>query len=494
VSVSLAGIAGVLDDAELRGGDVGLRDASHRSEHVGPDWLFCAVPGSRADGHDHAPQAIANGAAGVLVERWLDVGVPQLRVASVRRAMGPAAAIVHDRPSDRLTVVGVTGTNGKTTVTTLVEAAFAAAGTGVGVVGTLGARVHGRSLPGERTTPEGPDLQRLLGRAHELGADAVAMEVSSHGLDLHRVDGTRFAVAVFTNLTQDHLDWHGTMEAYLAAKARLFTPELSRIGVVDLDGARSRDLVALARIPLVTVGEAPDADHRIVSTTIGAAGGRATLVGPHGRLEVVTRLTGRYNLGNAVTAFVAATTAGVPVDAALEGIARAAAPPGRLEQVRPAGTPDDAPRVLVDYAHTPDAVAATVAAVRGTLGPGGRLAIVLGAGGDRDADKRGPMGVAAADADLVVVTDDNPRSEHPDRIVEAIVAGVRAAVESGAPARLHVERDRERAIAHAIAAMGPADVVLVAGKGHETGQEVGGVVRPFDDREVAGRVLLGGRP
>ena len=232
--MSMAGIAGVLEAAQLRGVDLELLDASHRSDHEGDAWLFCAVPGARTDGHDHAPRALANGAVGLLVERWLDLGAPQVRVGSVRRAMGPAAALIHGRPSDHLTVVGVTGTNGKTTVTTLLEGAFAAAGRGVGVIGTLGWRVHGRALAGERTTPEAPDLQRLLRRAHELGADAIAMEVSSHGLDLHRVDGTRFDVAVFTNLTRDHLDWHGTMDAYLAAKARLFGWPGLRVAVVPV--------------------------------------------------------------------------------------------------------------------------------------------------------------------------------------------------------------------------------------------------------------------
>lgn len=489
--MTLAGIAAVLDRADLRGDAPEVLDASHRSDHRGPAWLFCAVPGARADGHDHAPDALANGAVGLLVERWLDLSVPQLRVPSVRSAMGPAAALVHGHPSERLTVVGVTGTNGKTTVTSLLEAAFAAAGTGVGVIGTLGSRVHGRALPGERTTPEATDLQRLLHRAYELGADAVAMEVSSHGLDLHRVDGTRFAVAVFTNLTRDHLDWHGTMEAYLAAKARLFTPELARVGVVDLDGAGSRDLIARSLVPIVTVGEAPDADHRIARIELGVEGSTAVLEGPLGRIELATRLHGRFNLGNAATAFVAAVTAGVPVEAALAGIARAEAPPGRLERIRPEGTPTDAPRVLVDYAHTPDAIAAMIDAVRGTLVPGGRLVLVMGAGGDRDREKRGPMGSAAARADLVVVTDDNPRTEDPDAIVAAVVAGIEDARASGAATEVRIERDRRRAIGIAIASAGPDDVVVVAGKGHETGQEVSGIVRPFDDRAVVASLLTG---
>ncbi|MEX2504103.1 MAG: Mur ligase family protein, partial [Egicoccus sp.] len=236
MTASVSDVAAALPQADVRGDDVDLVDASHDSRQVGPGWLFCAIRGSRADGHEHAPRAIEQGAGAVLVDHWLDLPVTQIRVPDVRAAAGPAAAAVHGHPSRDLQVIGVTGTNGKTTTVYLLEAAFAAAAMGTGVIGTVETRIHGEAQPGVRTTPEGPDLQRLLRRMHDRGADAVAMEVSSHGLDMHRVDGTRFAVGVWTNLTQDHLDWHGTMEAYFAAKARLFTPALTDHGVVFLDG------------------------------------------------------------------------------------------------------------------------------------------------------------------------------------------------------------------------------------------------------------------
>ncbi len=476
-----------------------LTDATHDSRQVGPGWLFCAVVGARADGHHHAPQAVDQGAAALLVERPLDLRVPQLQVPDVRAAMGPAAAVVHRRPSREVTVVGTTGTNGKTTVSTLLEGAFAASGVGVGLIGTIETRIHGEAIPGVRTTPEGTDLQRLLRHCHHRGVDAVAMEVSSHGLDLHRVDGTHFAVAVYTNLSQDHLDWHGTMEAYLAAKARLFTPALAPRGVVFLDGVWAARLLERVEIPVTTLGLAPTAG--------GAAGGGsgADLVleprsgdtgGSRGHLhgltaeplEVATGLPGRFNLVNAALAVVAATAAGVPPEVAARGVAAAPGPAGRLERVAGPG----GPAVFVDYAHTPDAVTAVLETLRATLDPGGRLVVVLGCGGERDTDKRGPMGAAAATADLAVLTSDNPRSEDPAAILAAVTEGARAAVAAGAPATLHVEVDRATAIGHAVTTASPADVVLIAGKGHETVQEFADRTVAFDDRVVAARWLAAG--
>ena len=477
-----------------------LTDATHDSRQVQPGWLFCAVVGARVDGHDHAAQAVADGAAALLVQRPLDLDVPQVEVADVRAAMGPAAAVVHRRPSEQLTVVGTTGTNGKTTVSTLLEGAFAAHGVGTGLIGTIETRIHGEAIPGVRTTPEGTDLQRLLRHCHDRGVDAVAMEVSSHGLDLHRVDGTHFAVAVYTNLSQDHLDWHGTMEAYLAAKARLFTPELSRRGVVFLDGPWAEQLLARCRIPVTTLGwvDGPGTGGTggtggpstrsigLEAVAAGVSGSRARL---HGMVEepveIATALPGRFNLVNAALAVVAAVEAGVPAATAAAGVAAAPGPAGRLERVVTEG----GPTVFVDYAHTPDAITAVLDTLRPTVPAGGRLVVVLGCGGQRDRDKRAPMGAAAAAADVAVLTSDNPRTEDPEAILSTVAMGARAAVAGGAPAVLHIEVDRRAAIGHAIADAGAEDVVVIAGTGHETVQEFADHTVPFDDRVVAAEWL-----
>ena len=485
MSSTVHALAAALPDVELRGSDADVIDATHDSRQVAPGWLFCAVPGANVDGHDHAQTAVEAGAAALLVERWLDLDVPQLRVPSVRAAMGPAAAEVHDRPSDDLTIVGVTGTNGKTTSTYLLEAAFGAAGRGTGTIGTVETRIHGEAQPGVRTTPEGTDLQRLFATMRGRGVEAVAMEVSSHGLEMHRVDGTRFAVASFTNLSQDHLDFHGTMEAYFEAKLRLFTPELAERGVVCTGDAWGERVAERATIPVTTFGTGAGADHRITDIVADLSGTTATLVSEDGEVEVRTRLVGEHNVWNAVGAYLTAVAAGVPADAARAGVAACPGVPGRLERVD-LGQPF---AVFVDYAHTPDALEHVVSATRPLVADGARLHVVVGCGGDRDRGKRPLMGAVAASADRAVLTSDNPRSEDPSAILDAVVAGARDAVADGAPAELVVEEERRRAIVATIADARPGDVVVIAGKGHETGQILADRTIPFDDREVAAEAL-----
>ncbi len=489
----LSDVVRALPRAERHGHDVELHDATHDSRQADRGWLFCAIPGARVDGHEHAAAAVERGAAALLVERWLGLDVPQVRVPSVRAATGPAAAVVHGEPSRQLAVAGITGTNGKTTVTYLLEGAFAAAALGTGVIGTVQTRIHGTPEPGVRTTPEGTDLQRLLRSMHTRGVDAVAMEVSSHGLDLRRVDGTRFAVAAYTNLSQDHLDWHGSMAAYLAAKARLFVPELSDRGIVFLDGPFADQLLEQVSIPVTTVGRRDDADLRLVDERVGLTGGTVRLVGRHPSvggtgppldLELATVLPGAFNLANAAVAAVTAIAVGVPPDVAAAGIAACPGAPGRLERVA-----DEPVTVLVDYAHTPDALSEVVATVRDLLPDRARFTLVVGCGGDRDRIKRGPMGAAAAAADRAVLTSDNPRSEPPEDILAAVEAGARHAVADGAPAELVVELDRRRAIRHALEQATPGDVVVIAGKGHETTQELADRTIEFDDRVVARELL-----
>lgn len=469
-------------DTEWSGEDVALVDATHDSREVRAGWLFCAVPGQLHDGHDHAAEAVRRGAAALLVERRLDLDVPQLVVPSVRASLGPAAATVHGDPAAELTMLGVTGTNGKTTVTFLLEAALSAAGRGSGRIGTLGARLHGRSEPGVRTTPEATDLQRLLRSMRERGADGIAMEVSSHGLDLHRVDGMVLDVVAFTNLSQDHLDWHGTMARYLAAKARLFTPELAAHGVVLVDAPGADDLLAAARIPVTTVGERVGVDVLVSDRRVGHDGSRARLRFDDVSIEVETVMRGAYNLDNAILAVVTGIRAGLDHAAVLAGIAATVAPPGRLE---PYGGGAE-PLVLVDYAHTPDAVRQVVAVGRGLLGAQGRLHVVLGAGGDRDREKRGPMGAAACGADVVVVTDDNPRGEDPAAIRRAVADG---AVGACGTERVEIVAGRPDAIARAVGAADAGDVVLVLGRGHEAHQEIAGAKVPMDDRELVRAAL-----
>jgi UDP-N-acetylmuramoyl-L-alanyl-D-glutamate--2,6-diaminopimelate ligase len=335
-----------------------------------------------------------------------------------------------------------------------------------------------------RTTPEGTDLQRLFHEMSDRGVDAVAMEVSSHGLDLRRVDGTRFRVAVFTNLSQDHLDWHGSMEAYLAAKERLFTPRCPNgvwctavaPGRIDCsNGRRSPSRPSVVTTPRTCAS---------MDEVLRVDGGSATLHWAGVEHDLRTRLPGSFNLTNAALAVVAAVTAGAPIDAALAGVAAASGAPGRFERV----LADHPVTVLVDYAHTPDAVRLAVAALR-SLVDGGRVLLVLGAGGDRDRGKRGPMGAAAVAADVVVFTSDNPRGEDPKAIVEALIDGARQAVAHGALGEFRVELDRRTAIGVAITEARPGDVVLIAGKGHERTQELADHTVAFDDREVAAEFL-----
>lgn len=435
--------------------DVDVQTTTHDSRQVVPGTLFCCVPGAAFDGHDFAAGAVADGATALLCERRLDLDVPQLITPSVRSAMGPVAAALLDFPSDSLGIVGITGTNGKTTVAHLIAAVADAAGRRCGVIGTL---------TGARTTPEAPELQAQLAAMRDAGGDLVAMEVSSHALDLHRVDGTRFRAAVFTNLSQDHLDHHGTMEAYFAAKARLFGSDLCDLAVLNLDSPHGRLLADTASVPFV--GYSLD---DVEDLEVAADGSRFRW---HGR-EIHVRLPGRFNVSNALAAATAAEQLGLPLDAIVEGLASAVLVDGRFERIDQ-GQPFLA---AVDYAHTPDGLRQLLGAARELTT--GRVIVVFGAGGDRDHGKRPQMGEAAGElADLVILTTDNPRGEDPAAIIDAVQRGIEA------PTDLRIEPDRAAAIALAVTEADPGDVVLVAGKGHETTQIIGDVVTPFDDRLV----------
>ena len=468
----LRSLVGEIGGAELLGpgdgaDDVEILDVVHDSRAVTPGALFCCVPGGRSDGHDHAPAAVGAGAVALLVERALDLPVPQIRVPDSRAAMASVAAAFFGHPSRSLSVVGVTGTNGKTTTTHMLRNVVDAAGRRAEVLGTLS---------GARTTPEAPELQRTLSRWRDEGVEVVAMEVSSHALELHRVDGTRFAVAVFTNLSRDHLDFHGSMESYFAAKARLFEPDMSQQAVVNLDSPYGRLLADTASIPTDTYSLAEAEELRLDAT-----GSTFRWRGQAVHLPI----GGAFNVANALAAAHAASALGIDDVSIAEGLSRPLVVPGRFELVD-AGQPF---AVVVDYAHTPDGLDQLLAAaddlvIEGPGGERGRVVVVFGCGGDRDASKRPAMGeVAAMRADLVVLTADNSRHEDTAAIIGAVTQGFER-VHPRRAAELVVEPDRRAAIAVALAAGRPGDVVLVAGKGHETTQDLGGVVTPFDDRVV----------
>jgi UDP-N-acetylmuramoyl-L-alanyl-D-glutamate--2,6-diaminopimelate ligase len=470
-----------VDVLELRGDPhTEVASVTFDSRQVGPGALFCCVPGSRADGHDHAPAAVAAGASALLVERHLDLPVPQVRLASVRAAMAPVAAAFFGHPSRRMQVLGVTGTNGKTTTTYLLEAIAAAAGLRSGVVGTVETRIDGVVLPGERTTPEAPDLQALFARMVDAGVDVAAVEVSSHALALHRADATWFSAACFTNLSHDHLDFHEDLETYFEAKATLFDPARTAAAAVNLDDSHGATLArrcAEAGIPLTTYGRStPEADVRAETVAAGASGNVFRLVTPEGTVVVRSPLLGGFNVANALAAAAAALAAGLPLEAVGNGLSAPLVVPGRMERID-AGQPFP---VLVDYAHTPDGLEHVLRAARGLVNRG-RLVVVFGAGGDRDKAKRPAMGkVAAMVADSVWITSDNPRSEDPLTIAQEVARGVH-----DVGGHVGMVLDRRAAIRAAMYDLAAGDVLVIAGKGHEPGQTAMGVTTPFDDREVA---------
>jgi len=473
--------------------DTSVTGMSLSSQRVRPGDLYAALPGARAHGADYAADAVAAGAVALLTDEAgarvaAGLGVPVLVVGRPRALLGGIAARVYADPTRRLRMIGVTGTQGKTTTTRLLEGGLQAAGVTAGVIGTVGTRMAGEDVRTTLTTPEAPDLQGLFARMVERGVEACAMEVSSHALVMGRVDGIVFDVAVFLNLGRDHLDFHADLEDYFQAKASLFTPQRARLGLVSVDDEHGRRLAAEAPVEVRTFSAAgADADWRATDVALGPVGSDFVVHGPGlpaGGLPARSPLAGGFNVSNTLAAIAAAAEAGLDPAAVAAGIAAGGGVPGRLERV---STADDDITVVVDYAHKPDAVEAAVAALRPLTE--GRVVVVIGAGGDRDAGKRPIMGeIAARLADVVVITDDNPRTEDPAAIRAALLEGARAAARESGAEVLEVGGRRD-AVDRAVALADPGDIVLVAGKGHETGQEVHGVVHPFDDRDVAREAL-----
>jgi UDP-N-acetylmuramoyl-L-alanyl-D-glutamate--2,6-diaminopimelate ligase len=464
------------------------------SRTVRPGDLYAALPGSQRHGAEFCREAAAAGAVAILTDpsgrtRAAASGLPVFVVTDPRARLGEVASWIYGEPSQRLGIIGVTGTSGKTTTTYLLESGLRMAGHQTGLVGGVETRVGRTSQASELTTPEAPDLQALFAVMVDRGVTAVAMEVSSHALALGRVSGTRYDVAVFTNLSQDHLDFHAGLDDYFSAKAELFTPRYAQIGVVNIDDSHGRQLAGTASIPITTfsaLGD-PAADWRAADVRTGADGSTFRVIGPGGvEADASVVLAGPFNVANALAAIVALVEAGIGLDDAVAGVAVCPGVPGRLERIEVPGTSGD-PTVFVDYSHKPGAVEAVLGSLRPVTQ--GSLIIVLGCGGDRDQGKRPIMGALAARlADVAVLTSDNPRSEDPLAILAAMLEGV-LGVKRSERARIIIEPDRAAAIELAIATAGKGDVVVVAGKGHERGQYIEGTVLPFDDREVTAEAL-----
>jgi UDP-N-acetylmuramoyl-L-alanyl-D-glutamate--2,6-diaminopimelate ligase len=467
-----------------------VRGVTLDSRAVVPGDLYVALPGTQVHGAAFCAEAVAAGAVAVLTDpegraRAAATGVPVFVLADPRGKLGEVACWVYGSPSSRLRLIGVTGTSGKTTSTYLLESGLRTAGHQTGLIGGVETRIGADQLPSTLTTPEAPDLQALFAVMVERGVTAAAMEVSSHSLALGRVGGTSFDVAVFTNLSQDHLDFHADLEDYFRAKASLFMPPV--LGVINIDDKHGRRLASSAVVPVTTFSAAgrDEADWRAVDVRSGADGSTFRVIGPGGvEADVSVGLAGVFNVANALGAVVALVEAGVGLEDAVAGIAACPGVPGRLERVPAAGLDITA---FVDYSHKPGAVEAVLRSLRPVTR--GSLIIVLGCGGDRDRVKRPMMGAAAASlADVAILTSDNPRSEDPLAILAAMLDGV-LSVPQDERARVIIEPDRSAAIAQAVTLAAAGDVIVVAGKGHETGQYVAGMVLPFDDREVTAAAL-----
>jgi UDP-N-acetylmuramoyl-L-alanyl-D-glutamate--2,6-diaminopimelate ligase len=484
-AADLAAWLGTGTDVAVHGDlDVPVSGISLSTARIRPGDLYAALPGARAHGADFAAQALAAGAVVVLTDAAghdrLPAGTPTLVVAEPRRVLGRLAGRIYGDPAAGLRVIGVTGTQGKTTTTRLLEQGLTRSGVPSAVVGTVGTRIAGEDVKTELTTPEAPDLHGLFAVMVERGVDTCAMEVSSQGLVLGRVDGVLFDVATFLNLGRDHLDFHADVDDYFAAKASLFTPARAERGLTNVDDEFGRRLLDVATIPMSTYSSTGrDADWLAVDVELSPSGATFTVVGPGVEVRSAVNIPGEFNVSNALAAIASAALAGLDPHRVAEGIARVGGVPGRLEQV---AVGQDY-TVVVDYAHKPDALEAVLATLRPLTE--GRVIVVIGAGGDRDTVKRPVMGeIGARLADVLIVTDDNPRTEDPAAIRAAVLAGVQ-----GGRAEVAEVGDRRLAIREAVRRARTGDVVLIAGKGHETGQEAGGVVHPFDDRVVAGEEI-----
>ncbi|QGG47848.1 UDP-N-acetylmuramoyl-L-alanyl-D-glutamate--2,6-diaminopimelate ligase [Heliorestis convoluta] len=462
---------------------------AYDSRQVEPGFLFFCIPGLQRDGHDYAVQAVERGATVLVVERYLKkIQVPQIVVSSSRDSLSQSASNFYNHPSSRLLMVGITGTNGKTTTTHLIEALLQAQGLAVAVIGTIGNRLGEKQWPATHTTPESLELQALLAQMELEGAQAVVMEVSSHALDQGRVDHVEFDYAIFTNLTQDHLDYHGTLENYREAKSRLFQKlhegKKSRVtrAIINVDDEHAFYFRQNCKVPQITYGLKEKATIQGEKCKVTPRGASCDVTYPGGTVALQLQLTGRFNLSNALAAFALAYSEGLAVEEIAKALGSVKGVPGRFEIVDQ-GQPFS---VVVDYAHTPDGLENVLTTARNVAKK--RVITLFGCGGDRDRTKRPKMGsIAARWSDWIVVTSDNPRTEKAEQIIEDILPGIRGV----AGASYEVVVDRKEAIQKALTLAQQDDLVLIAGKGHETYQIVGTEVFPFDDRKVASDILRG---
>lgn len=468
--------------------DEPISGIAYRSDAVNPGDAFCCIVGLKADGHSFAQDAIDRGARVLIVERKVYLAdatdVTEVVVKDSRKAMARLASRFYGNPSEAFSLVGVTGTNGKTTTTFLVNHIAQVLGNKTGLIGTVGIEIDGEHRPSSHTTPESPDLQKIFAMMRDEGCGVVSMEVSSHALDLERTWATKFAVTAFTNLTQDHLDYHKTFEAYFAAKARLFSKDYPAKRVINIDSTWGKELLKRSSTNediIITTGFDPSAQIHPIDVEYGAASTRVVLSVRGSQMEVTYPLVGRFNVENVMTAFGTALQLGYSASAIVEALRDVPAVPGRLQRV--VAEHDGGISIYVDYAHTPDALEKAIASVS-ALETEGKTIVVFGCGGDRDSGKRPIMGRAALAADYAVVTSDNPRTEDPNAIIEDIVAGMGEGTD-----HFEVVPDRRDAIARAIAIANPGDAILIAGKGHEDYQIIGTEKHHFDDREVAAEEL-----
>ena len=477
IGSELSQLANLVSGAQT--GDVTVYGVTHDSRSVQPGDLYVALLGANSHGIDFVDEAISNGAVAIAsdsrgVAIGIQKGIPTIELLNARQDMARLAAEVYGHPEGKLSITGVTGTNGKTTTTHILRSIFLDAGKHVGVIGTLGTYLDDDYLPGARTTPESTELYATLAVMAERGITHVFMEVSSHALALHRVSGIKFEVAVFTNLTQDHLDFHGSMENYFAAKALLFTPECSNQAVICIDDNWGTKLAAQVTIPVVTIGANGDWKTSQANSSSDGMTTQQVEIQNSDSISISVNMLGAYNATNAACALAASQLLGLPMSASLESLRGIRSIPGRLEKV----SIDSPGTAIVDYAHTPDAVATVLTVIKD--GSPKRIITVIGCGGDRDSLKRPLMGkVAAQLSDIVFITDDNPRSEDPATIRKSVFEGTK-----GCPAQVFEVGDRRVAISNALKLSEPGDVIAVLGKGHETGQEIAGEVFPFDDRAV----------
>jgi UDP-N-acetylmuramoyl-L-alanyl-D-glutamate--2,6-diaminopimelate ligase len=485
--MQLQQFASLFPGSRLAGdGSAAIRGVQIDSRKVRPGDLFICVPGFVSDGHDFAGKAAEAGAAALVVERDVPVSLPKLFVKDARHAIAVIACHYYGYPSRELKLIGVTGTNGKTTSAMIIEHILRNQGFGTGLMGTIGTKIGGEWLDAERTTQEASELQHNLRRMKDAGADYCVMEVSSHALELGRVKGCRFRTAIFTNLTQDHLDFHGTMERYRAAKGLFFSrlgnefsgdPDEAKFAVLNADDEASEYFAGLTSAHVIRYGLGENADVRAHHIRLSPEGTRFTVSAFGEEADVAMRLVGKFNVYNALGAIASTLAERIPLQAIANSLENVSVVPGRMETVEGGDF-----LTIVDYAHTPDGLENALASIREFCQ--GRLITVFGCGGDRDRTKRPLMGrIAASYSDYTIVTSDNPRSEQPEAIMNEIEPGI-AAAGAGAD-RYEMIADRRQAIYKAIEMASRGDVVLIAGKGHETYQIIGGVKHHFDDRDVA---------